>query len=135
MARHERKSRPWQGGSNPAGTQDQDDVYSGSDPRARLTLAYIEDAWKAKLQRGLIGPSRAIRWKSDGKVIRVNMKPTGYRIRQAEGLFEVCLYAPSCVPKWRWIVLGRALDRTTAIAILEMLRADDMRPIWPEVRT
>lgn len=134
MGRHNKNGRPVAGGGrDPTDGKDRDDVYSEPERRASLSLAYIQPEWMGQLDRHPEPPKRATRWRSNGKVIRVDMKPDGWRIRQVVDLFEVCKFMPSCVPSARWLVLGTAPSLEVARQAIEMLLKEDKRPVWPEV--
>ena len=134
MGRHNKNGRPVAGGGrDPTDGKDQDGFYSEPERRASLSLVYIQPEWMGQPDRHPEPPKRATRWRSNGKVICIDMKPDGWRIRQVGDLFEVCKFMPSCVPSARWLVLGTAPSLEVARQAIAMLLKEDKRPVWPEV--
>ena len=134
MGRHNKNGRPVAGGGrDPTDGKDRLRFYSEPERRASLSLVYLQPEWMGQLERHPEPPRRATRWRSNGKVIRVDMKPDGWRIRQVGDLFEVSKFMPFCVPSARWLVLGTAPSLEVARQAIDMLLKEDKRPVWPEV--
>ena len=76
MGRHNKNGRPVAGGGrDPTDGKDRLRFYSEPERRASLSLVYLQPEWMGQLERHPEPPRRATRWRSNGKVIRVDMKP------------------------------------------------------------